>query len=195
MKILALDFDGVLVDSKDEIFLVGFNSYLKYFTKTALFGGQELTFDNYRDTCRQHKETCDLYWGLVHFTTRGADYGTVFKVIDDKINLETHESFMKFKHALQEGVLSDLATGFYLERHRLQHLDKKSWLALIQSYKKIIDIIAKVKDKCKIILVSNKDSEALKLLVDHFKFPFEIDALYSNELGNDKVAKTFKRSF
>ena len=142
-KILALDFDGVIIDSKQEIFMVGFNAYIKYFSRSSLFGGQELTFDSLKRVCKSHSSICHEYWDLVRFTSRGADYGAIFKLIDDHGSASSQDMFSKYKHTISEAILEDLAAGFYLERHRLQHQSINDWFSLMKPFNDIIKEIAK----------------------------------------------------
>ena len=61
MKVLALDFDGVIADSQYECLFVGFNAYLRLNKNTKLFGGKKFTFNNFNNIKKKYKNTIKKY--------------------------------------------------------------------------------------------------------------------------------------
>jgi len=66
MKILAVDFDGVISDSALKSLFVSHNAYCKYFDLEVKrnFGGKLFTFENWEDMKKQYKKEMDDYHRL-----------------------------------------------------------------------------------------------------------------------------------
>jgi len=63
MKILAVDFDGVISDSALKSLFVSHNAYCQYFGSKVKknFGGELFTFDNWEEMQKQYKKEMDDY--------------------------------------------------------------------------------------------------------------------------------------
>ena len=66
MKILAVDYDGVISDSALKSLFISHNAYCRYFGSEAKknFGGKLFTFDNWEDRQKQYKKEMDDHHGL-----------------------------------------------------------------------------------------------------------------------------------
>ena len=66
MKVLALDFDGVIADSQYECLFVGFNSYLKLNKNTRLFDHKKFTFNNFGNIKNKYNKKQVIELGYFH---------------------------------------------------------------------------------------------------------------------------------
>ena len=57
MKILALDFNGILADNQFECLFVGFNAYLELNKDTNLFNSGKTTLYNFNRIKNNYKKT------------------------------------------------------------------------------------------------------------------------------------------
>ena len=67
MKILALDFDGVIVDSVLDSLFVGHNTYLRLYGREVKknFGGELFTFENWEKIKRNYQKEIKYYRTLL----------------------------------------------------------------------------------------------------------------------------------
>ncbi len=95
MKILAVDFDGVISDSALKSLFVSHNAYCKYFDSKVKrsFGGELFTFDNWEEMQKQYKKEINDYY---HSSCK-----TLYRNSIIKINslLALHELIRKKKKA------------------------------------------------------------------------------------------------
>lgn len=180
MKILALDFDGVIVKSNLEILFTSLNTYLRFNPSSKILHGEKLTFNNCQRVFRKEKRLVDKFNKYRSFMRNAYDLYPLWHAIENKIGLKDQDDLDKIKDKMPEKILSRFFRAFYKNRHYYQKKDLKSWLKLNLPYKKIIDDIKKV-DNAKILILSTRDGISI---VDTLK-EFDIDIKKEDIIGND----------
>ena len=82
MKILALDVDGVIVDSQLECLFVGFNAYLDFNQNSKLFDGRKFTFDNFNFLIQKHRIEVEKYKILRPYVIDAFCYYVILHIIE-----------------------------------------------------------------------------------------------------------------
>lgn len=154
MKVLALDFDGVIADSQYECLIVGFNSYLKMHKNTKLFGGQKITFNNFNKLRRKYKTTIDRYKKLRPYVIDAFCWFAILYIIERNIKIKNQAQYNKIRKKLMKRIYDKYVKFFYNERYLLQK-DFDRWLELEVPFKKIINAIKRLKKKYTIAIATN----------------------------------------
>lgn len=182
-KILALDYDGVIANSKLECLSVGFNAYLKLNKSTKLFNGEKLTFDNFKILISKNKKILEKYKKLRPYVIDAFCWYVILYVIERNIKIKNQKHYNEMRKSLMH-LYSKYVKYFYNERGSLQNSDFNKWLKLIKPYK-IINSIKKLNKKYIISIATNNRKESIKGFLQKYKIPVEFIA--DSTISIDKV--------
>ena len=168
MKILALDFDGVIADSQMECLFVGFNAYLKMHKGTKLFGGKKFTFDNFNGLMKKHSKIADKYKKLRPYVIDAFCYYAISYIIEKNIKIINQSQYNKVRKKLM-GKYGKYVKYFYNERYSLQGKNYKKWLELEISFKKIINGIKRLENQYKITIATNNNRKSISGFLEKYK--------------------------
>jgi len=190
LKILALDFDGVIVDSVLDSLFVGHNAYLRLYGpgKKKYFGGKLFTFENWEETKKQHREEIKYYRTLRPYIRGATDYGLIQKLIEENKSIKNQEEFDNYRKAVKfdfEGYEKE----FYKERERLQNIDYRAWFNLEPVYPKVIEGIKKLlEEETKIVIATSNSRKAIArtFTPEYFGFTIEPEDILDRRYGEDK---------
>jgi hypothetical protein len=103
MKILAVDFDGVISDSALKSLFVSHNAYCKYFSSEVKknFGGELFTFDNWEKMQKQYKKEIDNYRRLRSYIELPGDFFAIIKIMEEQIQIKNQQEFITYRNQLQ----------------------------------------------------------------------------------------------
>ena len=195
--ILALDFDGVAGDTSFEVFLISYNTYLKFFD-TKLFGGKPFTFEKLNFFKKKKKEHA-MFNYLVSYARTADENVLNLYLIDNGIKINNLSDFKKIR-AKFEPKLKDFYNEFYKQRKILQK-DMKEWAKLAIPYKKIVSAANKLKKQYKLVILTNKNTGAVYPQAMHFKLKITKKDIFDTSMGNNKreklklISKKFKTQF
>src|SRR3989338_10818211 len=97
MKILALDFDGVIADSQFECLVVGFNAYLKLHKNTGLFGGKNITLGKYSKIKKKHKKIIDWYKKLRPYVIDAFCFYVISHIMENNIKIKDQAQYAQLR--------------------------------------------------------------------------------------------------
>jgi phosphoglycolate phosphatase-like HAD superfamily hydrolase len=163
LKILALDFDGVIVDSVLDSLFIGHNAYLRLYGhgKKKYFGGELFTFESWEETKKQHQEEIKYYRTLRPYIRGATDYGLIQKLIEENKFVKNQEEFDNYRMVV-EFDFEAYEKEFYKERERLQNINYRAWFNLEPSYPKVIEGMKKLlKERTKIVIATSNKREAI----------------------------------
>ena len=172
---LIFDFDGVLINSLDEVVLTTYNATTdSLFTSLAQVPVDLLqVFKNNRFHVQPIGDAIALMnWCLAN------RQGDLNKIL-------TRQEY----RAIADGpdiVLTDRTNLIYDTRQRFIDRDTKRWLALHQPYQPIWDEIIRRK-KCLFVILTNKNHDATLRLCRHFGLQINADDIYSGDYGVTKI--------
>ena len=103
MKILAVDYDGVISDSALKSLFISRNAYCKYFGPEVKrnFGGELFTFDNWEEMQKQYKKEMDYYHRLRSYIELSGDFFAIIKIMEEQIQIKDQQEFIAYRNQLQ----------------------------------------------------------------------------------------------
>ena len=190
MKILALDFDGVIVDSAWECLFVSYNAYFKVYKRKEkdFFGGEPFTFENWENIKKRYKKEVEHYRIMRPYIRGANDYGLIIKLIEEKKIIENQKEFDKYRKSVDFD-FEAFHQEFYKERDRIQELDFKAWFKLESAFPKITkDINKLLEEGTKIIIATSNRRRAIAQCFTPKYLGFEIkqEDILDKRFGEDK---------
>jgi phosphoglycolate phosphatase-like HAD superfamily hydrolase len=189
MKVLALDFDGVIANSIWDCFFTGFNVYLKFNPGTHLLNGEQITYENFERIKEENLKFCEKYIRLASFASSGKHFVVVFYIIERMEQVKSQLEFDIFCAGLGETTLSSFQSEFYVERNRLQAIDMEKWYALTPPFFEVVPVFKKLIERDNSFLVTSRDKDSAVILLKKFGFNISEDKIISKDYGLDKVEK------
>jgi len=190
LKILALDFDGVIVDSVLDSLFVGHNAYLKLYGrgKKKYFGGEFFTFENWEETKKQHQKEIKYYRTLRPYIRGATDYGLIQKLIEENKSIKNQEEFDNYRKTAKFD-FEAYEKEFYKERERLQNINYRAWFNLEPPYSKVIEGIKKLlEERTKVVIATSNRRKAIakSFTPEYFGFTIKPEDILDRRFGEDK---------
>jgi len=190
LKILALDFDGVIVDSTWECLFVSHNAYFRVYErkKKDFFGGEPFTFENWENTKKRCKKEIEHYRIMRPYIRGANDYGLIIKLLEEKKLIKSQEEFDAYRKTV-DFKFKDFHQEFYKERDRIQEMDFKAWFKLESAFPKITKDISKLLGEgTKIIIATSNRRRAIEQCFTPKYLGFEIkkEDILDKRYGEDK---------
>ena len=197
MKLLALDFDGVISDSAPECFVVGLRTYLDL-NRNSKLGLQldselDATLRSGRAPGRDRVEGDPLYRPFVDLMplgTRAEDFGIAFSALEAHRALPDQASFDAFRSQLGEEWLGAFHRRFYEVRSALAGEDSGSWTRLMGPYPEFLEILRLRAADVEFAIATAKDRVSVQALLQSYGIDDLIPAgrLLDKETGVSKAA-------
>jgi len=205
LKILALDFDGVIVDSVLDSLFIGHNAYLRLCGqgKKKNFGGELFTFENWEEIKKHYQKEIKYYRTLRPYIRGATDYGLIQKLMEEKKFIKTQEEFDNYRETIKVDFES-YEKEFYQERERLQKIDYRAWFNLEPPYPKIIEGMKKLLEEgTKIVIATSNRRKAIarSFTPEYFGFNIDPEDILDKRYGEDKseqmrqIVKLYKVKF
>lgn len=192
MRVLALDFDGVVCDSSREVFTVAAQTYARLHPGSAFIR----TVLGYPDAAAT--ECPDLSASpafvalqrLIPLGNRAEDFGVALRSLELGLELPDQESYDAFYHSFHQAWLDAYHSTFYEIRDRLRTADTARWLALNDGYPLFTEFLTRAARRCMISVLTARDGASLDTLLEHLG----VSALIPPRLRIDKQAGLHKTS-
>ena len=181
--IYALDVDGVILDSSDQLVIDGFNAYREFFPETKLFDNKKLTLKNYKNLFKKYKTTRNKFLKLHVYSKSAGEMVLNYRIIDNKEKIDNDKEYRK----IIKNTKSLKKWNIELYKQRREFQKQKGWQRIIKPFKKTIEFIKK--NKKNIVILSNKDIFTIKNILKFYKINIKDDKLYTKEITNDKNKK------
>ena len=192
MKILALDYDGVIADSQLECLAVGFNAYLKLNKNTRLFNGEKFTFKNFKKLLKNNKSSVEKYKKLRPYVVDAFCYYVILYIFENNIKIKSQAKYNKIRDKLMN-FYDKYVEYFYDERYTFQKNYEK-WILLLSSYK-IINSIKKLNKKYIITIATNNNEKSIKGFLDKYRIPVKVIADSSISINKVKQIEFIKNKY
>jgi phosphoglycolate phosphatase-like HAD superfamily hydrolase len=167
IKIVALDVDGVVIDSVHENFIVC--------QKVLEKRGEKLADDNRFMQGRNYLRSGKSLYGIVELVKQGTNF--------DKINQEEFDRFIN-KHKSESIKFSK---DFFTMRKKLQDEDYDKWFSLNRIFPGIKNTIEKLSKKFIIVVISTKDFYSISTAFDRVGIDIKKDNIFSKEISENKA--------
>jgi phosphoglycolate phosphatase-like HAD superfamily hydrolase len=176
-EILALDFDGVIVNSIEECLVVGHNSLRKHLGQSGLI--------NRLDELEKGQVTASRQ--MRNFIRHSEDYVYIFYALWQDIIIRNQSEFDDFleQYADLQDTFHEI---FYRERSRLLETEQQRWLELNPLFPGMGDFIRAYRCPERLVIITTKKAEfvAVTLAAAGIKFPGA--TLFSADQGLSKSA-------
>jgi len=169
--ILALDFDGVVVDSIEECLVIGYNALaIQQDRPDRISQVEELNPDIISEARR-----------IRNFIRHGQDYVYIHYALHQQVNINNQQDFDQFL-AKYKSLNSEFRRLFYAERTRFFNDDPKTWLALNPFYPGMREFLEKYQPKDQLYIITTKLKENIEVIINAAK----IDIAKKNILSADQ---------
>ena len=177
MKLLSLDFDGVLADSAREAFAVSLRAWGVLRPRSKL--GE-------RDRDALYRE----FLGIMPLGNRAEDYGVALAAIEAGVALPDQAAYDAFHAAQDPDWLHAFHARFYVERQALSEEDPRGWRAMLRPYPALLAILRRRAGAARYAIATAKDRRSVGLLLADYGVAdlFEPALVLDKEAGVTKVA-------
>ncbi len=191
MKVLALDFDGVVCDSLREVFATALATYESMAPDSPLLA----RLRSRRGTGRWHSLELVTDPVMVSFESmmplgnRAEDFGVSLRALDNFLELTDQAAYDTFYGTVDPRWMAAFHRGFYEQRDAARAFDTHGWLELHAPYPVFLELLRRRSSEAKIALATAKDRRSAELLLAHLG----VGDLFAPELILDKetgVSKT-----
>lgn len=169
IKVIALDFDGVIMDTAHEVF-VACQKVLEE-RNQRLEDSAESKFIMGRNLLRTGK---DLY-GIIELFKKGVDFNKISQEEFDDFVSKNEEESKKF------------SKDFFAIRKRMQEEDYDRWFSLNKLFPGIKYVIDKLSKKFRIIIISTKDFYSISTTFDRVGIDVDKENIFSKEISDNKA--------
>ena len=170
MKVIALDFDGVVADTEGECYAICIPAFRRMREK----------IDENQRVKRQFRKARS-------YVKQADCYYTVLKILQDpKENFDdiTFQEFSKYRDKNEEKG-KEFHKLFYEERAKLQK-NIRNWLELNPPFKQVPKILNKFRKDFPLVIVTSKDKASTKMLLESYGISVEDGNILPKEFSLDK---------
>ncbi|HOR42836.1 MAG TPA: hypothetical protein PK111_06730 [Atribacterota bacterium] len=190
MKILAVDYDGVISDSALKSLFVSHNVYCRHFGPEVKknFGGQLFTFENWQQMKKNFPQEMKKYRQLRAYVEYSCDFLVMIKIIEEQIPVHNQQEFIKIRQEmdLDYQFFHEL---FFQEKERWQEKDFAKWFSLAPVYRGVTAGIERLlKEGAKIVIATSNLGKAIHPAFhqDYLGFTLPLPDIFDKNYGKSK---------
>jgi len=173
---LLWDFDGVIVDSMDECLLTSYKAFLKFRGKQD---AQIKRLDNIPASIRDEFKRTRQY-------VRGAgEYVILHEAMLGNEQIKNYDGFNVMLNRFSE-IVPEYHKIFYATREELRRTDPGYWMDLHSVYPCVQDKWSSLKEHFEFYVVSNKDSDSIRLILQKNKLQLGQGKIYGMDFSLSK---------
>jgi len=190
MKILAIDFDGVISDSALKSLFVSHNAYCRHFGHEVKknFGGEFFTFENWEQKKKEFTREIEKYQRLRSYIELSGDFFVMIKIIEEDMEVNNQDDFRNVRNEL-EFDYAFFHELFFQEKDRWQKKDFKKWFALSPVYSEVVSGIRKfLSEGKKVVIATSNLGDAIHPAFhpDYLGFYIERQDIFDKNYGKNK---------
>ena len=191
MKILAVDYDGVISDSALKSLFVSHNAYCKYFGSKVKknFGGELFTFENWEERQKQYKKEMEYYHRLRSYIEISGDFFAIIKIMEEQIRIKDQQEFIAYRNRLKFDY-HFFRELFFQEKEKWQKKSFKKWFFLSPVFKEVVKGIQRfTKEGQKVVIATSNLGEAIHRAFqpEYLGFEIEIEDIFDKNFGKHKA--------
>ncbi len=193
MKILALDYDGVIVDSVMDSLFVSYNAYLKLYgnNNKKSFGGALFNFKNWSTIKEKYKKEIKYYHKLRPYIRGATDYGLIHKLMEEGKYIKNQREFDEYRQTIDFD-FQNYRDAFYQARKEAQQESFEGWLSLEPAYKEVVKGIKRfVQEGVKVMVATSNRREYIARVFppQYYDIPIDIKDILDSSFGEDKSSQ------
>ncbi|MBU5678862.1 MAG: NUDIX domain-containing protein [Candidatus Aenigmatarchaeota archaeon] len=163
---VVFDFDGVIVDSLDECFLVSVRAYNELGGNIKLSNKAKLLYKKYRPYLRITE-----------------DHLPALKMIENGI---FDKDYIKNSRKKFEKKKKEFVKRFYEIRKEIRKEDIKKWISLHKPFENVVKLIKRNYKRWNIFISSTKDKNSIVKILRSLGIKIPENKIFSREFSNDK---------
>jgi phosphoglycolate phosphatase-like HAD superfamily hydrolase len=178
VKLLALDFDGVICDSAREAFVVAVRTFAELFPEHALPAGAEADAGLFA-----------RFLEVMPLGNRAEDYGVILAAVATGLPLPDQAAYDAFHERIARERLRAFHKRFYRVRAAWAERDPEGWLAHMAPYPGLCDVLRRRAGEVRLGIATAKDRASVRRLLQSYG----IADLFPDGFVLDKEAGEKKR--
>jgi len=184
VRVLALDFDGVISDSAREAFGVALRTFADLVPTAKLAGAAG------DPRPEAHPELYALFLAGMPLGNRAEDYGVVLSAAESSASLGDQGEYDVFRDALDPGWLESFHRRFYEVRAAWSRRDPEAWLALMAPYPGVLELLRRRAGEVQLAIATSKDGPSVGALLARYGVAelFPAERILDKEAGAHKAA-------
>lgn len=160
-RILALDFDGCIVDSVMEALFVSYSSYRKHINeKTIIFDNKEPKVSDFLNLISNYPSQVKRFRYYRPYIKDASDYAVILYIVENNLKVSSEEEFFKVKKLIPKENLEKYYRCFYQTRAKACKENFDAWAKLTPGFS-CIDKIRKLVDKYKSVIATTNSKESI----------------------------------
>ena len=167
MRVLALDFDGVVSDSAREVVLVAAATWLGHEPTSRLCPALERMVHSRPDELDENPVAL-RFRELMPLGNRAEDFGVALAILDRGLDIADQAAYDAFRDGLDPAWLAAFHERFYDERARLRRRDPAAWIALQRPYRPFLDLLRRRAGEVELAVATAKDRESVQILTQSY---------------------------
>jgi len=193
MKVLALDFDGVISDSAPECFWVSVRTLERVrpgsldasrLERWSAMGGRE---------ARAAIQADPLFAGFLDIMplgNRAEDFGAALLALEAGETIENQAGYDRWFGQLDPDFTEAFHRDFYDERARLREASEEDWGQLMSPYDELLEVLRRNHEACEVVMATAKNRDAVERLLARFEMLDVLcpERIYDKEWGRNKKA-------
>jgi len=191
MDCLALDFDGVLVSSSNEVFVVALRTFAQLSPSSKLVQRWSQVAEDPTACLPQLASDPQFaaYHRLIPLGNRAEDFGAAFLALEAGLDLHDQQTYDAFFAAQHRPWLTDFHAAFYEQRSRLRSESLARWLALHEPYRPFLDLLHRRRDCTRLTIATAKDRGSVSVLLGHLGASELVpdEMIFDKETGIEKT--------
>jgi len=171
---IALDFDGVIADTLEQIAIDAYNAYKTIFKIKK----PSLTLKDYRKTITP--SFMEGFRSMMSFSRAPGHVVAIIHAMEHQAIIADQKDFDRYLEHLPH---KDWADELFRQRYIFQK--QEGWQDMVHPFP---GVVAFMKLK-KAAILTNKDRKTVKLILDHFNVSFQESHIYGKDISTDKREK------
>ncbi len=188
MRVLALDFDGVISDSAVESFAVALRTMARQDPRPA-WASSLSRLEGADAACVRADSLYRDFLELMPLGNRAEDFSVALSLLEAGEVVDDQAGFDRFREGMGADFLNEFHVAFYREREALRASDPVAWLGLLAPFREFVELLHRRSGDRILALATAKDRPSVDLLLA----AYGIANLFPDELVIDKEAGRSKR--
>lgn len=191
MKILAVDYDGVISDSALKSLFVSHNAYCKYFGSKVKknFGGELFSFENWEKMKKRYTKEMDDYRRLRSYIELSGDFFVIIKIMEEQVQIKDQQEFIAYRNQLSFDY-HFFRELFFQEKEKWQKMSFEKWFFLSPVFKEVIKGIQRFKKEGqKVVIATSNRGEAIHRAFqpEYLGIKIDMEDIFDKNFGKHKA--------
>lgn len=193
MKVLVLDFDGVISDSAPECFWVALRTLLQV-RPSPMYEGELASLVRLEGPAARESivgnPLFQKFLDLMPLGNRAEDFGVALLAIEAGESLDDQAAYDDFFSRLDASFARDFHRHFYRERQSFRGAQPGVWDALVMPFEGLVQVLHRHAGDVALAIATAKDGDSVARLLENYGIAglFADGAVVDKESGRDKRA-------